>query len=476
MTILRFLKPAQAAGGRFPEWLWWAYWAAALLYTVPPIVLYLFYRQPGFDLGIYDQTIWLLANGERFNTVAGIHVFGAHFSPVLFLLAPLSWIPGGAIPELVFEGLFVACAVFPIYSLATDLKFHQRPLVLLGTIHPGVFGALWWGVRPWNLAYPVVLFAALWILRRPRWSTIAIFGLAAVLIREDVGLWIGLVALILTLAGRVPWHQLVIGGAVVGGASAIVLLALLPRWSPVGTYLYESAVLGGSDATWLKRVASAFARLVFLLLPVILVTRNLRRLRWRLALPLLVPIAGLAQRGAGSLSLGFHYDLLLVAVVVLIVALSPSVQLDFRPVALGALLGAVAAGVLNPLTRDVGANPFGIRIADAHVQNEIADEIRLIDDGSRSISAPKSLITHFSEREQAFIFPYPFDAPYVEPYPMNCPLPEVVAAPRAGFPAPGWDRVRDNHYRFITSSGNVSLYEISEITPQSGECGPGLPD
>ena len=46
-----------------------------------------------FDIGIFDQALWLLANGhEPFVTLRGLHVLGDHASYLLYLMAPLYWL------------------------------------------------------------------------------------------------------------------------------------------------------------------------------------------------------------------------------------------------------------------------------------------------------------------------------------------------------------------------------------------------
>jgi uncharacterized membrane protein len=42
-----------------------------------------------FDLGIYEQAAWQMAQGQPlFNTVRGTHFFGDHFRPIMFLFVP----------------------------------------------------------------------------------------------------------------------------------------------------------------------------------------------------------------------------------------------------------------------------------------------------------------------------------------------------------------------------------------------------
>ena len=44
-----------------------------------------------FDMGIFDQALWLLAHGHSFITVRGLAVFGQHASIAFYLLVPFYW-------------------------------------------------------------------------------------------------------------------------------------------------------------------------------------------------------------------------------------------------------------------------------------------------------------------------------------------------------------------------------------------------
>src|SRR5437762_5468630 len=67
----------------------------------------------GFDMGIYDQGIWLVSRGRTpFVTVRGLNYFGHHVNLVTLLLVPAYWL--GAGPHLLYlvETLALAsCAV-----------------------------------------------------------------------------------------------------------------------------------------------------------------------------------------------------------------------------------------------------------------------------------------------------------------------------------------------------------------------------
>jgi len=73
-----------------------------------------------YDMGIYDQAIWLMSRGQSFMSVRGMNVWGHHFNPVLLLFAPFYWF--GAGPEFLYvvQACALAAAAVPIYLIARD--------------------------------------------------------------------------------------------------------------------------------------------------------------------------------------------------------------------------------------------------------------------------------------------------------------------------------------------------------------------
>ncbi len=70
-----------------------------------------------FDLGIYDQAVWLLAHGHGFDTVRGLGVFGNHVNLAFYLLVPFYWLGAGPnFLNLVMVAAVAASAV-PVFRL-----------------------------------------------------------------------------------------------------------------------------------------------------------------------------------------------------------------------------------------------------------------------------------------------------------------------------------------------------------------------
>jgi uncharacterized membrane protein len=114
-----------------------------------------------FDLGIFQQGIWLLANGfYPFVTIRGWHIFADHFSPILFAFVPFyKFFPH---PFWLFLGQTVALAlgVIPLYRIA--LRHTQNELtatfIAIGyLLHPAIMTMLFFDFHPVLLSIPFVL-------------------------------------------------------------------------------------------------------------------------------------------------------------------------------------------------------------------------------------------------------------------------------------------------------------------------------
>ncbi len=77
------------------------------------------YGTPGYDMGIFDQGVWLLSRFHApFVTVMGRNLFGDHTSFILLLAVPLYWVWPHAQTLLVLQTCLLASAAVPVYLLA----------------------------------------------------------------------------------------------------------------------------------------------------------------------------------------------------------------------------------------------------------------------------------------------------------------------------------------------------------------------
>jgi uncharacterized membrane protein len=158
-----------------------------------------------FDLGIYDQGVWLLAHGhDPFVTVRGLELFGHHVNVVLFAFVPFYWLGAGPQFLLVAQVLVQASGAVAIYLLARDRLNDRWLAVALGGVlllNPTYQWLTWEFFHPDALAIAPLLFAY-WAARTERWRWFVVFALVALACKEDVALALAVMGLLIAWRGR----------------------------------------------------------------------------------------------------------------------------------------------------------------------------------------------------------------------------------------------------------------------------------
>ena len=145
----------------------------------------------GFDLGIYDQAIWLMSRFKSpFITLRGLPFWGTHANPILVLFVPFYWLGAGPIFLLIAQVASQAAGAVAVYLLARD-RFESRwPAVAMAGVlllHPTYQYLVWEFFHPDALALGPLLFAY-WAARARRWNWFAVAGVLALATKEDVAL------------------------------------------------------------------------------------------------------------------------------------------------------------------------------------------------------------------------------------------------------------------------------------------------
>jgi uncharacterized membrane protein len=144
--------------------------AAAVLLSAGAIYRHDRFGSFGFDLGIFDQTIWGYSHLHMLpNTVRRVpNLLGDHFHPVLTLLAPAYWVWNDVRVLLVAQAVLLASASLPIYYWAQrrlgtveGLSMQLAFLVFWGTLAGAVFD-----FHELAVAVPAISFALYALLER----------------------------------------------------------------------------------------------------------------------------------------------------------------------------------------------------------------------------------------------------------------------------------------------------------------------
>ena len=156
----------------------------------------------GFDMGIYDQGIWLVSRFRTpFLTVRGLNYFAHHVNIITLALVPFYWLGGG--PHLLYavETGAIAAGAIPLWLLGRDRM--QNGWVALAPaggylLYPSVEWINWWHFHPDALIITPLLFAY-WLATRQRWSWYWIAVAVALSCKEDAALAIVMLGLVVAL-------------------------------------------------------------------------------------------------------------------------------------------------------------------------------------------------------------------------------------------------------------------------------------
>lgn len=199
----------------------------------------------GFDLGIYDQALWLLSRFKNpFITIRGLNFFGHHLNLALLLLVPFYWLGAGPLFLLVVQVLVQASGAVAIYLLARDRLDDQWLAVAMAAVlllNPTYQYLAWEYFHPDALAI-APLFFAYWAARRKRWGWFAVAAALALTCKEDVALVLAVLGVLIYFRGDRRIGMVVSAVSVVW--FALVTRVVLPAVNGVGAF-YESTQFFG---------------------------------------------------------------------------------------------------------------------------------------------------------------------------------------------------------------------------------------
>jgi uncharacterized membrane protein len=148
------------------------------------------FRTIDFDLGIHDQSIWLLSRLKSFCTVRGLPVFGHHATFGYILLLPLAWLGAGPNVWNVLQVVALASGAFPLFQLArmrTSNAWLAVVPALVWLFQPPLQAFAWETFHPEVMAMPFLLWAYL-AGERKHWRTFTGLIIVTMCWKEDLAL------------------------------------------------------------------------------------------------------------------------------------------------------------------------------------------------------------------------------------------------------------------------------------------------
>lgn len=372
----------------------------------------------GFDLGIFDQGIWLLSRFHApFVTIRGLNLFGDHTSFLLLPLVPLYWVWPSPEILLVVQTVTLGLSAVPLFWIARRL-LGDEPAAATVSIAFLAQPAIGWlnldQFHPEAVVVPLVL-VALWAMVSERWRLFLVAAGLVLLVKEDMALlMIGVgiyVAVrrnrrigIITVLGSIAYAAAALGFLRLMNGVGTVYTWRLPFGGPAG--LVETAVRHPGD---LVRYLLGDARPLYVL----------ELLGPLLLLPLLAPSA-LAMATGPILSnlisdfgyqhqIRYHYTAAILPVVgfAAVLGLTKVRSTGWRRSVAVATLGAALVGtyLIGPLPGS--REPATIPDVHSPAVQDAYRAFALIPDDA-VVSAYYPFVTHLDHRVEIYEFPTPF--------------------------------------------------------------------
>ncbi|MGH9224542.1 MAG: DUF2079 domain-containing protein [Acidimicrobiales bacterium] len=377
-----------------------------------------------FDLGTYDQGVWLLSRFKQFDTVRGLNLLGHHMNLILLLIAPAYWFGAGPIFLLFVQVAAQASGAVAIYLLARDRladRWLALALAAVLLLNPTYQFLTWEFFHPDALAIAPLLFAY-WAARAKRWGWFWFAAVIGLLCKEDVALALAAIGLLVLFRDRER------RGLVILAVSALTFLVttrlLIPALLPGNAPFYDTFFgdLGNSFGEVVKNSVLRPGKTLDLF------TREDRMSYYRM---MFAPVAFLPVASLSTLLVAlpmiavnalttfpyardymYHYSALVVAGIML-ATVEGIARLGRTPSARRFLVGLVAASALAS-TVAWGVSPISTQFrrgywplaADPRVAVQQA-AVEAVPDGE-SVASMYLLLPHLSHRERIYNFPEPW--------------------------------------------------------------------
>lgn len=375
-----------------------------------------------YDVGLYDQGIWLLSRGEApFVTLMGRNLFGDHASLVLLFLVPLFWLVPGTATLLVVQALVIAGGAIPVYLfarrvLSSDVMGFCAAFLWLA--NPAVNGT---GMENFHPDSFLGLFLpwAMYALYARKWRLYAVMVVLCLLVKEDVVL----VMLPLGVFVAVVFDRKrgLVTAAASLAATVLGMFVLMKSLIGVPTRNTWRIPFGGAGG-FLREIVTDPANVVRYL------TSDDRPLYlFQMVAPFagvfvfspsmsLVAVPVIASNIVSTFwyqhSIQYHYSL--VAVPPLLFATVLGVRAMGRKWGRVVMAGVVACTAVTFVLwgqHSLARNPRPVLSPDAAVAVSARDIVKHIPDDA-VVSAYDPLVTFLAHRKEIYFFPNPFKAVY----------------------------------------------------------------
>ncbi len=131
------------------------------VYTFASSLRHFWFQSSSWDLGIFDQAIYLISQGENpISTILGFHILGDHGALVLYPIGYLSKIFNSTYFLFFLQGIALSSSIFPLEKFSTFKQLNKnavRTSFLVFLLYPVIFNISIFDFHPEVLSLPLVL-------------------------------------------------------------------------------------------------------------------------------------------------------------------------------------------------------------------------------------------------------------------------------------------------------------------------------
>ena len=396
----------------------------AVYYGMWSVRKYAALNAPAFDMGIFDQGVWLLSRFKNpFVTILGLNLFGDHLCFTMLAFVPLYWLWPGPETLLVVQAMVLAVGAIPVYLLAARVLEH-RWFATIPAFAYLLAPALGWlnleNFHPDSLEVPLALFA-LYFATRGRWRWYLAMVIPLMLVKEEtvlflvpLGIYVAMLHNrrigLLTVGLSIAWFFLGFFGIqpALSGAAA----GSLDSWRiPFGGFggLVKTAFQRPWEVIAYMLTAEKVKYIIQLLTPLLF----LPLLTWRSLLALPVLLYNLISNFWYQSNLQYHYHSMLTPVLWAtgLLALGRFHRVIVRRTLVMVVLVAAmfSAFLWGPLPGSRQPSYYG---DPQRPEVLAANEAFALIPGDASVSAIDKFAAHLANREEIYVYPNPYSASY----------------------------------------------------------------
>lgn len=388
-----------------------------------------------FDMGIYDQSFWLVSRGKSWVTVRGLDFWGHHVNLIAIAFAPFYWLGAGPSFLYVVQASALGAGAIPAYLLARDRMGNPwigLVFAVVYLLYAPIQWISWANFHPESLVVTPLLFAW-WFASQRRWRSFFISIVIAMSAREDA-------ALAVFMMGLVLWWMLRRDDRAERRDERIALVASLlgVAWYAVCTRLVIPAFNQGNQPFYISYFYGNYGSDTFeiaetmLTRPDRVVSDATQPDRLRFYRDLLLPWGGLPLAGAAQLLMALPQMLASV------IGQSPyarTIRYQYTAVMIAPIVIAAIEGtawmwryrfvrrflvpwlLVCAYVTNIAWSPSPISANDSvwarpnERHDALREAIALVPDGA-SVTATYALGPHLSHREQIYDWPNPWVPAY----------------------------------------------------------------